>query len=71
MGPKVAAIERCATGRFAAVRMTLTPVTCAAVIALASVSAGACSGGDELDDRITRIDGPAVVDEDRDGQPDG
>jgi hypothetical protein len=31
----------------------------------------ACSGDDGPDDQITRIDGPAVVDEDGDGQLDG
>jgi len=71
MGSKVAAIGRHANARFAPVRTTPTLVTCAVAIALASASAGACSGGDEPEDRITRIDGPAVVDEDRDGQPDG
>jgi hypothetical protein len=30
-----------------------------------------CSGDDGPNDEITRIDGPAVVDEDRDGQLDG
>jgi hypothetical protein len=46
-------------------------MTCAGSIALASGLIAACSGGDEPDDQITRIDGPAVVDEDRDGQLDG
>jgi len=57
-----------ANGRFGAVRSTPTRVACAAATALAAV--GACSGGDEPGERITRIDGPAIVDEDRDGQTD-
>ncbi len=34
-------------------------MACAAATALAAV--GACSGGDEPGERITRIDGPAIV----------
>ncbi len=41
------------------------------VVALFVSVAAACSGGDEPSDEITRIDGPAVVDEDGDGQLDG
>jgi len=68
-GSSGAAIGRSATGRFAPVRPIRTLVTCAGIVALAAGTS--CSGGDEPDDQITRIDGPAVVDEDRDGQPDG
>jgi len=71
IGSPVAATGRRSTGRFAFVRPIRTLLTCAGAVALASGSLAACSGGDEPDDQITRIDGPAVVDEDRDGQPDG
>lgn len=41
------------------------------VVAMFAVLAGACSGGsDEPSDEITRIDGPAVVDEDQGGAVD-
>ncbi len=41
------------------------------VVVLLVSGAAACSGGDQPSDEITRIDGPAVVDEDGDGQLDG
>jgi hypothetical protein len=48
-----------------------TLALCAGVVLLGSGLGTACSSDDGPDDEITRIDGPAVVDEDRDGRPDG
>jgi hypothetical protein len=67
----VAAIARRATSRFARMRPVGHLAIRVGVVALFVGFAAACSGGDEPSDEITRIDGPAVVDEDGDGQPDG
>lgn len=37
----------------------------ALVLVVASLAIVGCSGGDDSPDQITRIDGPAVVDEDQ------
>ena len=42
-----------------------------AVMSLVLIGVGCSDGGDDEPGQITRIDGPAVVDEDRDGQLDG
>ena len=53
-------------------RPTLEPmIRVLAVMSLVLIGVGCSDGGDDEPGQITRIDGPAVVDEDRDGQLDG
>jgi hypothetical protein len=66
-----AASGRCAADMFSRMWSNPIRVVCVGIVALAVGSMVGCADGDEPDEQITRIDGPAVVDADRDGQLDG